>query len=87
MTECCIKGFRWEGAPTGEESKLGENDTYITGSNKEIAILVVSDVFGWTFKNTRLLADAYAKETGATVYIPDLYLQLTLWPSNGFRIG
>lgn len=31
------------------------------------------DVFGWTFPNLRLLADHYAKEADATVYLPDFF--------------
>lgn len=34
---------------------------------------MVHDAFGWEFNNTRLLADHYAKEVGATVYLPDFY--------------
>jgi len=72
MSECCLKGFRWEGTPKGQDSKLAGNNCYVTGSNSEVAILVVHDLFGWTFPNTRLLADHYAEEVGATVYVPDL---------------
>jgi dienelactone hydrolase len=72
MQECCVKGFEWNGSPTGKVTKLGYNDTYITGSNGDVAIMVIHDVFGWTFTNTRLLADHYAREVGATVYLPDL---------------
>ena len=73
----------------GKETKIGKNDVYITGTNKDVAILIsksgaqdiryqklsmtpVHDVYGWTFTNTRVLADHYAKEADATVFIPDL---------------
>ncbi len=56
----------------GKEIKLANNDTYVTGSNKDVAIMVVHDIFGWTFPNLRLLADHYAQEANATVYLPDL---------------
>lgn len=72
MQDCCRKGFRWNGTPTGKVTKLGEHDAYVTGDNKERAILVCHDAFGWAFNNTRLLADHYAQEVGATVYLPDL---------------
>ena len=72
MSQCCVSGFKWDGTPVGRESTLGKNKTYVTGSNKDVAILVVHDVFGWTFPNLRLLADHYAKEADATVYLPDL---------------
>lgn len=73
MSECCIKGFEWGGQPIGKESKLANNNAYVTGSNPDVAIMVISDLFGWTFTNTRLLCDHYAKEADATVYMPDLY--------------
>ncbi|KAJ5098626.1 hypothetical protein N7532_005627 [Penicillium argentinense] len=43
------------------------------GSNSDVAILVIHDLFGWTFPNIRLLADAYAEEVNATVYVPDFF--------------
>lgn len=73
MSQCCLSGFKWDGKPIGEETKLGKNDTYVTGSNKEVAILMIHDIFGWTFPNARLLADHYAKEADATVYLPDFF--------------
>lgn len=36
MSQCCLSGYKWDGKPTGKETKLGKNDTYITGSNKEV---------------------------------------------------
>ncbi|CRG87550.1 hypothetical protein PISL3812_04568 [Talaromyces islandicus] len=42
-------------------------------TNPNIAILVIHDLFGWTFPNTRLLADHLADEVGATVYVPDFF--------------
>ncbi|KAJ5107185.1 alpha/beta-hydrolase [Penicillium angulare] len=73
MSECCVKGFKWDGTPKGHETSLSGNATYVTGSNKDVAILVIHDLFGWTFPNIRLLADAYAEEVNATVYVPDFF--------------
>lgn len=70
--ECCMTGFNWNGKPVGKEGKLGKNDAYIVGDNKDAAILMIHDVFGWTFPNLRLLADHFAKEANATVYLADL---------------
>jgi hypothetical protein len=56
----------------GMESKLASHDTYVTGSNKDAAVLIVHDLFGWTFPNARILADHYAEEADVTVYLPDL---------------
>lgn len=72
MSDCCRSGFRWQGQPAGTTTKLGEHDVYITGDNKSRAILLCHDGFGWEFLNNRLLADHWAQEVGATVFLPDL---------------
>jgi hypothetical protein len=70
--ENCKSGFSWNGTPTGTETTIGKNKTYKTGTSKSAAILLVHDIFGWTFTNVRLLADHFAKEVDATVYMVDL---------------
>lgn len=70
----CLSGFSWNGTPTGRETTLANNNTYVSGTNKEVAILMIHDIFGWTFTNLRLLADHYARDANATVYLPDLYV-------------
>ncbi|EED12181.1 dienelactone hydrolase family protein [Talaromyces stipitatus ATCC 10500] len=68
-------GFEWDGTPTGQTGKLANTDIYIAGDStaSDIAILFIADMFGWTFKNNRLLADQIAREVGATVYLPDFF--------------
>lgn len=56
----------------GQESTLGDFNSYITGDSRERAVLYIHDIKGWTSINARRLADLYAREVGATVYIPDL---------------
>jgi dienelactone hydrolase len=73
ISDCCLKSFAWNGTPVGRADKLGSHDVYITGDNLTNAILFVHDALGWTFPNNRLLADHYAKETNATVYLPDFF--------------
>lgn len=68
----CTTGFKWGGTPVGTETTLAGVNSYVTGSSKAAAIMIVHDVFGWTFSNARLLADHFAAEVGATVYLPDL---------------
>lgn len=70
--EACKSGFKWDGKPTGKETTLDNAKAYVTGDNKERAILIITDVFGWTLPNIRVLADHYAKEVDATVYVPDV---------------
>lgn len=72
-SKCCLQGFEWEGTPTGRESKLANNDTYIVGDDSNSAILLIPDLFGWKFSNNRLLADHIAREAGVTVYVPDFF--------------
>ena len=72
MAECCLKVFHWDADPKGSDTTLSGRDCYVTGTNPNVAIMIIHDLFGWTFGNTRLLADHYADEVGATVYIPDL---------------
>lgn len=74
LSKCCYTGFQWSGTPVGKEGKLANNPTYITGSNPDVAVLLVHDLFGWKFPNLRLLADHFASEINATVYMPDLYV-------------
>lgn len=35
--------------------------------------MIIVDLLGWTFGNVRLLADHYAREANATVYVPDFF--------------
>ncbi|KAK2596381.1 hypothetical protein N8I77_013273 [Diaporthe amygdali] len=69
----CLEGFSWDGKQRGIIGTFGNNNAYITGNNSSAAILVIHDLFGWTIPNTRLLADHYAEEVGATVYVPDFF--------------
>ncbi|KAJ9608173.1 hypothetical protein H2200_007161 [Cladophialophora chaetospira] len=73
MGDCCLKGFQWEGEPKGKESVLANRSCYVTGSKSDAGIMVIHDLFGWTLRNIRVLADHYADEVGATVYVPDFF--------------
>ena len=73
ISKCCYQGFAWDGVPAGRIGKLGNNDAYITGNDSQVAILFISDLFGWSFNNVRLLADHIASETEATVFVPDFF--------------
>src|SRR5438067_510298 len=80
--DCCLRASLWEGKPTGSETKLSgvPNPTYVAeppsaagSSPSRAAVLIVHDMFGWTFLNNRLLADAFAREGNVTVYLPDFF--------------
>ena len=74
VSKCCITGFEWEGEPSGRTVPFPttSNQAYVTGSSSSAAILFICDLFGWEFRNNRLLADHLAQAVGATVYVPDL---------------
>jgi hypothetical protein len=64
--DCCVKAHYHKGTPVGSESKIGDLDTYVTGSKSATkAVLMVADVWGWSLNNARVLADRYAEAIGA----------------------
>lgn len=73
VSDCCVRGFAWDGTPTGQVTKLGNHNAYVAGTNSDVAVMIVHDLFGWTFPNVRILADHYAKEANVTVYVPDFF--------------
>jgi len=70
----CTTSFEWESEPTGKiiPFPTSSNQAYKTGTSSAVAILFICDLFGWEFRNNRLLADHLARSVGATVYVPDL---------------
>ena len=75
---CCLRGFQWSGTPIGTETMLGPLRAYVTGpTDSGASLLIIHDLFGWTFPNIRLLADFYAHEVGARVWVPDLYVTVS----------
>ena len=40
MSQCFVSGFQWNGKPGGKVTKLGKNDVYVTGTNKDVAIMI-----------------------------------------------
>jgi len=75
MSDCCLSGKVHEGTPSGRVDTIGGLQTYIAepegGSTAKTVVFLV-DIFGWEFKNVRLLADEYAK-AGFYCYIPDVH--------------
>lgn len=71
----CFKGSIHDGIPQGKEINLHGLPTYIaeppSGTEIKGIIVIVSDAFGWTLPNTRVLADAMAKEGPFIVYLPE----------------
>jgi dienelactone hydrolase len=70
-----VGGSIHTGKPTGAEISFHDLPTYVArpdeGTPEKGIIIFITDIFGWKFANSRLLADRYAKRGGYTVYIPD----------------
>jgi hypothetical protein len=71
----CLGGHVRDGTPTGKVAKIHGRDTYIAEplaqAKPKGIIIIVSDIFGWEFVNSRLLADHYATSGNFLVYLPD----------------
>jgi hypothetical protein len=68
----CFSGHKHEGQTLGKEEKIHGVDCYVTeGENPKAIIVFIPDAFGWTFNNSRILADHYASRVPARVYLPE----------------
>ncbi|GAV52750.1 hypothetical protein ZYGR_0AI00320 [Zygosaccharomyces rouxii] len=69
---CCARGFYHEGNARGTINDVYGVSTYITGkeSNDKV-IVILTDVYGYKFINTQLVADQLG-DAGYRVYIPDI---------------
>jgi len=70
----CTSGNWLPGSPTGTE----ENGAYLAkGSNKEDtkdkAVVVLTDIFGLSISNPKIIADTIAERSGFDVWVPDLF--------------
>ncbi|OHE92892.1 dienelactone hydrolase [Colletotrichum orchidophilum] len=74
----CFKGtLRGDVEPRGTEETLYGLPTYVArpepGRGEPAGVVVIlPDVFGWTLRNSRALADAYANRIPAVVLLPEL---------------
>ncbi|KAK3335623.1 Alpha/Beta hydrolase protein [Cercophora scortea] len=71
----CLRGHVRDGTPTGKVAQIHGRATYVaeppSGTQPKGVVVMVSDIFGWDFVNSRLLADHYAASGGFLVYLPD----------------
>ncbi|BFZ63198.1 hypothetical protein YB2330_004318 [Saitoella coloradoensis] len=75
ISDCCASGHLHEGEPNGREEKVNGLDCYITepeDGDRRLVVLFITDIFGYKLKNSKLLADEYAK-AGYYVYMPDFH--------------
>ncbi|KAF2009055.1 alpha/beta-hydrolase [Aaosphaeria arxii CBS 175.79] len=74
----CFRGSAniHSGTPTGQDTTIHNLKCYIATppnpSPSTSTILFLPDAFGYEFINNRILADAYAAQTGFRVLIPDV---------------
>lgn len=72
-SRCCVDpGAKQTHEIKGTEEILGGVNTYKTGDGKS-AIIIFTDVFGYSFINVRKIADYFAENTKKTVLIPDYF--------------
>ncbi|KAJ3160020.1 hypothetical protein HDU86_001285 [Geranomyces michiganensis] len=83
LPECCKTGYLHDvsaaGGLRGSEQVRHGLPVYISrpanvsgATTKKKAVIVLSDVFGWKYPNTRILADRFAAQ-GYTAFLPDLF--------------
>jgi hypothetical protein len=56
MKECCIKGVKHEGTPTGEIKDFGGTKSYVAkaSSPSDVGIVYFADAFGYELPNNQL---------------------------------
>ena len=69
---CADPGAKQTHQSQGCEEEIAGVNTYKTGQGKS-AIVMFTDIFGYSFVNARKIADRLAEGTGATVLIPDYF--------------
>ncbi len=97
----CVTGALHEGTPLGREETIHGLPTYVTeppsGKAPKGIIVIIPDALGWNFKNSRILADKYAKRTNSLVYLPDfmdghmldtsLFASMDTLSGHGWMVG
>lgn len=77
---CCLTGFLDVSAePKGREEIIAGLPTYVAlplpgtgGAAPSAAVIIVPDIFGYSLRNSRIIADKFAERLGIPCYIPDL---------------
>ncbi|CAF3185248.1 unnamed protein product [Rotaria sp. Silwood2] len=73
LGSCCVDpGAKQTHQAQGHEEEIAGVNTYKIGQGKS-AIVIFTDVFGYSFINVRKLADSFAEGTQTTVLIPDYF--------------
>lgn len=76
LCEHCVKGVIHEGEAKGTIEKIEGVEVYVATPTKDYpkdkAILLLTDIFGISLINSKLLADSFA-ENGLLTFVPDLF--------------
>lgn len=71
----CFQGSLHSGIPQGREIQLHGRFTYVAEPPEDGTVIgivvIVSNAFGWTLPNNRVLADTMAAEGSFRVYLPE----------------
>jgi hypothetical protein len=74
-SRCFLGTLRGDIDPTGVVEMLYGLPTYVArpeaGKDPTGIVVIVPDAMGWELRNTRALADAYARRIPAVVLLPD----------------
>lgn len=74
-SDACVTGhFTTQSAARGEETRIADLPSYLVRPDGKptVAVVIVTDVFGYTLPNTRVIADRLAAEGGVLAVVPDL---------------
>jgi len=73
--DCFTGTLHGDAVITGHVERIHGLPTYVTkpeaGTEPKALIVIISDGFGWELRNSRALADSYAKRGDFLVYLPD----------------
>lgn len=73
--DCFTGTLRGDETPAGHEEVINGLPTYVTRPDAGVeplgSVVFLTDAFGWKLRNSRVLADAYAKRVPCIVYVPD----------------
>lgn len=73
--DCFTGTLHGDAEITGHTEQIHGLPTYVAqpeaGAKPKALIVIIPDGFGWELRNTRALADSYAKRGEFLVYLPD----------------
>lgn len=70
----CVSGYILPGEPKGTIQSNGAY--FVTGSENspsKAAVVIITDVFGLSIQNPKIIADMFAEKLGCDVYVPDIF--------------